>query len=209
MRKRRSFLRRRRAPFPRHRVSRGRRTRRLHRRRRPGSILHMKKTILKATIIVGAAAQNLAYSFKFSDLSEAVTYAGLFDMYRINKIFMRCVPRVNNYLAQGVAIMAPQIIDLVDYTDSTALSATADYLNFGNHRIHAGFTEFKRKFTPASQFCVGDATHFAPKFKQWLQTLDRDIAHHSYKIQIAPLSATQNTIYELWSTYYFSVKQPK
>lgn len=167
------------------------------------------------TIKVGGANVNKAYSFALSSVSNVTEFSGLFDAYRLNKVFIRAIPLFNTWQAapdDESHPSLPQIVDIVDYDDATILATSSDYLEFGTHRIHRGDKEWKRKFTPAcaiNVFQSATATGYKQAFKQWINLANASIPHYGYKLQLIPQEGTINQHYtvQLWATLYFSCKQ--
>lgn len=194
-----------------------RRRRPLRVRRNPFQVAHFRDCRLIEIINVGTGVVNKAYNFKFDDVLDHPSFAALYDAYRINKIFIRINPLQTTTFAQAAGNYLPQIIDLVDYDDATALSTTNDYLSYGNKRIHSGDKAWTRKFTPAVRVAAyqsgGGGTEVnqssIQKFKQWIDMAEGDIPHFGYKVQWSPInSGTPTTVlkYEVWCTMYFSCR---
>lgn len=189
------------------------RGRRRYRARVP--IVHLRAVVLKDTFVVSTAAINKSYTFSLQDiLSTGSTTFSNFEEFRLNKVLLTVMPEntVCN-VPTGTANSAyPQIVDCVDYTEDTVLTATADYLRFDNARIHMGDKPFNRKFTPSVLLQVNDSAagvYNAPKFKQWLSTNSaQSLSHFGYKLQLTPFGGTTSFVrYNVWAKIYYSLKR--
>jgi len=138
----------------------------------------------------------------------------MFDAYRINKVFIRAMPKYDTYQIQPLTSTGgkiPQIVDIVDYDDKTTLSYTVDYFKYGNHRIHRGVQDWTRKFTPAiasTIFQNQTTSAYTQKFKQWIDAQYPTVPHYGYKLQISG-ETSENYALELICTLYFSCRQTR
>lgn len=191
--------------------------RRLFRRRRPGRVMHFKRTHQQTSLnVTGVTGVSVAYSFALADLPSSSDFTNLFDAFRLNKVVVKILPRVTVVNAGATASpnSLPRAVDVIDYNDDNTGFTTDDLLEYSNHRIHMCDKPWHRKFTPAVEVGLnGAAASLVPgiqKFKQWIDVSAFDAKHYGYKIRIDP-PADNTSVYhwDVFHTYYFSCKQYK
>lgn len=193
-----------------------RRRRVIRRRRRPGTIIHVKKTAKIATFSVGTAPVTFGKAFSIADFfSNSASITNSFQQVRLNKLLVKVVPVIN--MATSGSTLLPRIVSVIDYTDATPESFDS-LLNRANHRIHFGSAPFARMFTPAVKMDVNNAAAgtgslpLVAGFKKWIDmdnTGAANVQYFGFKMSSeATGTTTNNYAAYIYATAYFSMKQP-
>lgn len=174
----------------------------------------VKRTVLVGAISQGAAAQNLAYQFRLSNLPNYTELTNLYDQYKIKSIAFSIVPQctsadVNPNATLG---MVPSLTSVLDFSDSTALGSLNDYLQYSTYRRTAPLKTHKRFLYPKQLVYAYDAVtatqNLADVQNKWIRSESPDIQHLGVKVHV-PASVNAAFNYEVYATYYVLLKQTK
>lgn len=188
----------------------------MHRRRRGGTIIHIKKTVKIATYSVAAAPVLFGKAFSIGDFfSNTASITNSFQQVRLNKLVVKVVPVIN--MATSGNTILPRIASVIDYTDANPESFDS-LLNRANHRIHFGTAPFARMFTPAVKMDVNNgaggtgSSPLVAGFKKWIDmdnTGAANVQYFGFKMSSeATGTSTNNYACYIYATAYFSMKQP-
>jgi len=192
----------------------GRRFSRRSRRYRTPTI-HLKRIIRTGTLNTATSAvQAYVKEFTLAQMPNVGEYSVLFELYRLNKVSIKFIPSQTIQEAPGLpAISAPNIgsiISVIDYTDVSVPGTQDQLLQYSTAKRHRHGRAFTRTFRPAvaNEIYQSSAfTGYSPKWKQWISTDYLNIPHYGFKLWMdaTPVSFS----YEIWTTYYFSLKGTK
>jgi len=125
--------------------------------------------------------------FRLADFPQSSsTFGGLVDQYRIPKVRVHFYPSL---IAPGTAAVtnAP-VFTVVDYDDSSALSAVTDIFQYQNVQIHSPYKPFTVSLKP--RIAVPSGTGFVNEQAGWLDMADQTVMHYGLKGVFPWASAT-------------------
>lgn len=147
----------------------------------------------------------------------------MYDQYQIAGVKIKLIPNnteisigrlydnssgaEEQYAASGV----PQCLTVIDYDDSTALSAKNDYLQYQNVKMFNVVTPHKRYFRPHLAASVYQSLGFggyANMKKVWLDVASANVEHYGFKMYLDSSATTLNGLiaYQVYMTYYLKFK---
>lgn len=183
--------------------------RRYKRSRRSRSVHHFKRT-QTTTYTAAASSQNFwGAQYQLNVVQNYTEFTALFDMYRINKIVVKFVPRTT--AASMGDNQVGENYTCVDYNDATAPLTVNEILERDTaSRTRANVTH-TRVFTPAvacPAYRTGISSGYVPKWKQWLDCSYVDVAHFGLK-GCFDNRDNVDQIYDIYTTYYMSFRNVK
>lgn len=171
---------------------------------------HFKRTWFEENYFsTGATAPTLAgLNYQLNMLPNASEFANLYDMYRVNKVVVKIIPKVSEI---GMVLGATnnsagvQVHSALDFDDSAAPTNVAQLTQYATHKMTRGNQIHTRVFTPKCELTAGSAS-VAPKAYQWLDTADLTVPHFGMKLIIPTISTSTIIYYDYSVTMYFSCK---
>lgn len=142
-------------------------------------------------------------------LPNYTEFTNLYDMYRINKIVVKLIPKVSE---TGMVLGATnnsagiQLHSAIDYDDSTAPTNIAQLCQYSTYKMTRGHNIHTRVFVPKCEMSAGGTANVAPKAYQWLDTAHPDIPHFGMKLIIPTITASTIIYYDYSVTAYISCK---
>lgn len=158
----------------------------------------------------GATGPTLAgLNFRLDMLPNYTEFTNLYDMYRINKIVVKLIPKVSEV---GMVLGATnnsagiQIHSALDFDDSAAPTNVSQLTQYSTYKMTRGHNIHTRVFVPKCELSANGTANAAPKAYQWLDTAHPDVAHYGMKLIIPTISANTIVYYDYSVTAYFSCK---
>lgn len=167
---------------------------------------------------VTASGSSEAMEFKLQDVADNVTYAGLYDQYKINGIKVQFYPQeIVNQQASPANFVIPTMTYSVDYNDNNTTWAEADLLLRENVKTRLFNKPISVFIKPKPLLVDGgaqSATFLLPRNKSfWLATHDSDdnidqTPYYGLKYIVSNGGgSSQQSYYRIVTTYYVSFKQ--
>lgn len=184
----------------------------------------VERNVLENTITVApneATAVGLFRSFAFADIRQVAQYADIFEYYRINKVVVTfryksagAIPASNNANVRPlVNEINPMLIFKVDHNDvnSDSIDVLKDSMKTRKKVIMNDNSEFSITLKPAVQtelFRSALSTATAPKWGQWISTIDDAIPHYGLKVYAVGSNNADSLNGNIHVTYktYFTCK---
>lgn len=191
------------------RLARLARLRKVARGRRIRSRVHnFKRTVYLNGAISGSTLLDTfgRSGFSLANVTNYTEFTNLFDMYKINGIKIRFMPRANSAEAgtnQGLV----KFFSVVDYDDVSLPTAITDLLQYENVKITNTSRDHMRYFKPkvasaVYQNAVG--TGYAPR-SGWIDCSSPTVEHYGIKWALQQLPAGNQSM-DIAITYYMAFK---
>lgn len=169
-----------------------------------------RKLFLQDWTVVGATQATGVRQFALSDLPGYQDFTSLYDMYKINKVIFKIIPKYTEApLASGTSVAnsnIQQIHSAIDYDDGTAAANINVLTQYQSHRMTRGNKIHTRTLVPKVQANVSSLSAL-PKANQWIDCDQPAVAHSGVKYIIPAASAAGTfTYYDLEVTMYLSMK---
>lgn len=187
------------------------RRRRLYRRRR-ARVSRVVTTILRTQLsdLTSDAVFNqinVGYTWTLSMMTQASSYASLYDQYRCNWVKFEFVPMYNSFVT-SVVQPRPILFTALDMTDATPQGATI--LNSSSLRKHPyGTRVVKRVWRPAvapGVWAGGVMTGYSVKKGVWIDCVSGGVEHYGLKVY-GSATWPQTYAYQVFVTASVSFKQ--
>jgi len=148
-------------------------------------------------------------AFELDDLAQEATLANLFDQYRFDMVEMIIKPSnsaLDLHSAASPNQINPQVVIVLDFDDSTALTSAGQAEQYDNHVVIMGSEGAHIKLVPAITPAVwtgGAFTGYAVSGPQWLDCNSNTVPHFGIKFAVQGLSTASTEFYQ-WNlqTYY-------
>lgn len=151
---------------------------------------------------IGAA--TFGVDFKLSYLSQASTFASLFDQYMITLVEVTLYPMYRATSMSGVAnpyyLQTPLIYTTFDPDDSNPLSVSA-ITEYQNCEIHDDSAAFIVRFRPKAAVALYRSTttaYAATDQPLWIDCSSTDVPHYGFKFTISSGGVGQ-TSFQAWN----------
>jgi len=137
-------------------------------------------TIQASPLSSNAVATFAAFNYQVSSLDQITSLQALFDQYRIVFVEVWLTPRVPMPLGNASPM---QLMTVIDYDDSTALTTLGQALDYENVQIASGFDGQYRKFRPhvAISAYSGAFGAFANEESPWIDAVSSTVQHYGLK----------------------------
>lgn len=171
---------------------------------------HFKRTWFSENYFsTGAVGPTLAgLNFQLGQLPNVSEFTNLYDMYRINKVVVKVIPKISEV---GMVLGATnnsagvQLHSALDFDDSAAPTTVSQLTQYANHKMTRGNQIHTRVFTPKCNLSAG-GVQVASKAYQWLDVTDTTVPHFGMKLIIPTISSSTIIYYDYSVTMYFSCK---
>jgi hypothetical protein len=159
-----------------------------------------------ATGLISGTTNTIFWSlyFRLADLSQANSDFGpMFDAYKIEKVRVHFFPQmVINYQGAAGVFSAP-VYTVVDYDDSSVLSAFNNIFEYQNCEIHSPYKPFSVSLKP--RIAINTGTGFENKAAGWIDMADQTVMHYGLKGVFSQLSAS--TAWNIVCEYIVELRQ--
>lgn len=173
------------------------------------NVYHFKRKyfVVDAFAVTTGTDFKLGVNFALSNLPTFTDFTNLYDMYRINKIVYKIIPKYSQAnLSGGLNANLQQIHSAIDYDDTVAPVSISDLTQYQTHRMTRGNGIHTRVLVPKVNLSINNFAD-APKAKQWIDCDDSTVLHRGLKLYIpAPLGADITVSYDVEATFYMSFK---
>lgn len=162
----------------------------------------------------GVTELTTGVDFKLSYLSQASTFASLFDQYMINRVEVTLYPMYRATSISGVAnpyyLQTPLIYSTYDPDDNNALSSSAitEYQNCEIHDDSAAFTVGFQPKAAVALYRSTTAAYAATDKPLWIDCSSTDVPHYGFKFTISAGGVGQ-TSFQAWNVtakYFLSFR---
>lgn len=138
---------------------------------------------LSAIISSSSADTFTATAFTVSSLYAISALTTLFDQYRIKSVEWMCVPRQAGYSGASTTYVPGLFVSVLDFDDSTALTAVAAALNYQNAMVTNGQDGHYRKFVPHAAIAAysGAFTSYVNVTAPWIDAASTGVDHYGVK----------------------------
>lgn len=173
------------------------------------NVYHFKRKyfVVDAFAVTTGSDFKLGVNFSLANLPNFTDFTNLYDMYRVNKIVYKIIPKFSETtMTTGINANLQQIHSVIDYDDTTAPVSISDLTQYQNHRMTRGNAIHTRVLVPKVKTTI-DTLSDAPKARQWIDCDDSVLNHRGLKIYIpAPLAPATTISYDVEATFYVSFK---
>lgn len=199
------------------------RKRRRVRRRRPSpsnNIFRTKRSFFETfTVNYNGGTVNTfdAFDFKLNTLPSYTEFTNLYDSYRITKIKMHWLPRMNIFSFDAytaTSTESPQLLTVVDTDDSTVPSSLDELLERETMRVHHFSKPFTITFKPKFSLAAWGGTLFTSYAEgganQWIDVLSPGVPYFGVKVGTTTYSTNnsgENPVWDIITTYYLEFKK--
>lgn len=167
----------------------------------------------RRTAAPGSFSQDLVFAssslqFTLSSLNSAAEYVNLFDFYRIDKVTVHFIPRINESVPTA-ALSDANLFIYIDYDDSVApVSNTTMYqqdnLIISEFNKRKSITFVPRILYDASSPTGASSVSAKP---QWIDCAQQDVRHFGIKFGAQAIPPGGNTQrWDIYVDYYLSFK---
>lgn len=204
----------RRKRYARRRKGRGRRRRvkRMRRMRGRRRVHHFKRTFASTLTVTAASIGLGSQTYKLSDVPNSGDFQNLFDLFRINKVAVRFIPKFTGTSASSGNLDAlGQFVSVLDFTDADTPVNINQLLEYENVRRSKLSSVHRRVFCPSVSMIgyKGPFTNsYAPRWKQWVNMTDVATLHYGLKFAVDNQGGSAID-YDVYTTLYFSCRQVK
>lgn len=142
-----------------------------------------------------------SYSFTLSSLTQAATFTGLFDQYRVEEIMVTLSPMFRaNALATPVgSTLIPFIYTVVDLDDDAAPALLTDLLEYNTCQTHSDEQSFSFTFRPkvaVSTYTGGVSGYIVTN--GWIDCANTAVKHYGWKHAVTPAAFAQTAL-QVWN----------
>lgn len=172
-----------------------------------------------STIVSQVTASFGAYDFQLDQFEGYADWSAVMDAYRLLKVKVRILPRVNvqSLTTQAVAATGgiPFVLLAVDYDDATVPSSLSEVLQYTDVKVCKLFEETSITFRPKISKAVyqsGGFTGYAQDdANTWIDCASNDVEHYGLKYGVSSTGASQTTFpqYYVFVTGWFEFRQPR
>jgi hypothetical protein len=169
--------------------------------------------------VSGVTAQFGSYEFQLDQFSGYADWVSVSDAYRLLKIRMKFIPKVNVQSLTTKAVTTTSQISYIilvkDYDDSTTPTSITELLEYNEPIIPSMFEPFEVELKPkvsGAVFAGGVTNGYAQlPSTTWLDAANDDIAHYGVKWGTGATGASQTTFQEwyVFVTGWFEFRQPR
>lgn len=163
--------------------------------------------------LTGAGGVTLgAYTFKLSDLPNYTEFTSLYDQYKINKVQVTFIPKINGAMLNAGAQL-PVIHSMIDSSDATPPATLAEMMENEDVKSTRGNQLHKRYFTPKCQTKlyegIGTDGYAVSRRNPFISTDDPAVPHYALKWCIEnPVSGGDIYWYcDVKVKYYLSMRE--
>lgn len=172
-----------------------------------------------SSIVSGVTAQFGAYDFQLDQFEGYNDWSAVMDAYRLLKVKVRILPRVNvqSLTTQAVAGTSgiPFMLLAVDYDDVSVPSTLSELFQYTDVKVAKLFEETSITFKPRVSKAVyqsGGFTGYAQDDNTtWIDCASNDVEHYGLKWGTSSTGASQTTFpqYYVLVTGWFEFRQPR
>jgi hypothetical protein len=139
-----------------------------------------------------------------TDLTQASSLLAVFDQYRIDGIWLKCVPGVNN--AASSAYASSQWYSVLDYDDANSLGSIGALTQYANCITTSTVSAHYRHLTPhiAVAAYSGAFTSFKNEVADWIDSGSGAVQHYGFKaaVDVTPVQIS----FTLYATFTLSFR---
>lgn len=161
--------------------------------------------------IAYAPYQNVT-AISFSQIANSSEFSALYDQYKLNLVKVQFWLRVDPSAQTAAAAVAPKLYWFRDMDDNVPASMTEmrerAKCKIAVLRTDRPVTVWIKPNVLAEVYRGVGTTTYSPKFGQWLDMTNTDVAHYGVKWNIDNLTNT-NYYVDIESTYYFQCKNTR
>lgn len=175
---------------------------------RQPNVYHFKRKffLIDAIVVNSGVDDKRGIGFALQNLPNFTDFTNLYDMYRINKVVYKIIPKYTQQTITALTNNVQQIHSVLDYDDITAPGTISDLTQYQNHKMTRGNQIHTRVIVPKVLNTTA-GLNTAPKSYQWLDCDNTGIVHRGLKLYIpAPGSAGLTLSYDVEATFYVSFK---
>lgn len=159
--------------------------------------------------------------FQFNDMSQQSSYAGIFDVYRIEKVHLRIKPLNMNpsvfNLTAGTNNSVPQLYVVIDRDDANAVGSISALSEYDTCAVVPGDTAVDIKLVPSIVGALSNnaGTYLTADVKRsddvWVDMAQNTVAFFGVKFGITPNFATSTNvwIWQIEAKYTVSFKHSR
>lgn len=175
---------------------------------RSAKVHNFKRTVYLSGAVAGSTLLDVfgRSGFSLANVTNYTEFTALFDMYRINGVKVRFMPRANSSEAgtnQGLV----KFFTVVDYDDVSVPTSISQLLQYENVKITNTARDHTRYFKPkiaAQVFQNAVGTGYAPR-SGWIDCDNPTVEHYGLKWALQQLPAGNQSM-DIAITYYMSFK---
>lgn len=160
--------------------------------------------------VAGAAAYANAWEFALNLLPNFTDFTNLYDVYRINKVVMKIIPKITESALLSGSVNndnLTQIHSAIDYDDNTAPTSVQQLCEYATHKMTRGSQIHTRVLVPKIEIASTSGVGQMPKAYQWIDTDTPGQLHRGVKVWVdPPVTAGTQMFYDVQLTYYISCK---
>lgn len=180
-------------------------------------LVHFKKTVIDPRInVVNGLTTFGSDTFELSDIPQYLSYVGLYEEYRIDKITYSFKSLTNIATGPATAVgntftSLGMIHSIIDINDSLVPTTIQDMMNDSTYKGTRSSRNHTRTFVPSWLNVVGGGVSSQSK-TGWLNTASPGISHYCLKWAFeggAGIPAYYSFSVEPIITYYISFRNPK
>lgn len=166
------------------------------------------------TLAPGTAPTFGALTFSLSSLPSATDFTDLYDAYRISKVKVEIIPRVDS-TDMSSQVQMPMVHSAIDLTDSNAPASLGELMEYENVRTTRGTRIHKRYFTPKVQQQVYNGLvgtgYSVDRRNKFIATDNPAVPHYALKYALGPVTTGggNQVTFALRVTYYFQCRETK
>jgi len=167
----------------------------------------IQQTVNYTTVFTSSTTvpQFFAKSFSMSDLTQATQLLGVFDQYRIDHIWLKIVPGVNNSATSPYG--SAQWYSALDYDDASTPGSISVLTQYANCITTATNVAHYRHLTPhiAVAAYSGTFTSFKNEVADWIDSGSPNVQHYGLKAAVDVTTSTQIS-FTLYATFTLSFR---
>lgn len=168
----------------------------------------VKLMYIDTTINSNVTSQYGGINFQLDKFNGFASYSAAFDSYRLRKVAVIFIPRVNDHTlankATATTTVVAGIFTCKDYDDSSAPSSLGEIMEYGNAMIHGPFEQFEMKLRPKISMAAYQSGAFTGYTQAddttWIDCASDDVEHYGIKWGTAPCGGSQTTFQD-WDVY--------
>lgn len=166
-------------------------------------------------VVSGVTAQFGGYQFALTDFQGYADWKDVSDAYRLLKVRMKFIPKVNVQSLTTKAVTTTSQISYIvlvrDYDDATSPTSIGELLQYNDPIIPSMFEPFEIELKPkvAGVVQVGGLSQLPSS--TWLDTQTDAVEHYGVKWGTGATGASQTTFQEwyVFVTGWFEFRQPR
>lgn len=172
------------------------------------SVFNVTQSVLTTSSFTTSTSVSTfpSYNFTLGQINQATDLANIFDQYRLLKVSVEFTPRSTSGSAASWPFTSGNMFAVIDYDDSSALSAVAQAADYQNALCVPVGTPFVRTFTPHVAIAAysGAFTSFGNRSNMWIDAASPNVQHYGLKLAIP---ATQTVVVmDVLTKYWFQFR---